>query len=80
MTSYLDTNIISIKETFSESLVKIRHDDVILRHVTSFSYIFLYNDVIDKCADVSKNNDVTTEMKVEMESSYVTLQTRMISS
>ena len=55
MTSYLDTNIISIKETFSESLVKIRHDDVILRHVTSFSYIFPYYDVIDKNVDVSKN-------------------------
>ena len=36
MTSYLDTNIISIIETFSESLVKIRRRDVIWRHVTSF--------------------------------------------
>ena len=35
MTSYLDHNSISIRETFPESLVTIRLDDVILRHVTS---------------------------------------------
>ena len=38
MTSYLYHNIISTRETFSEILVKIRHDDVTWRHVTSFSH------------------------------------------
>ena len=33
---YLHHNIISVKETFSESLVKIRHEDVTWRHVTLF--------------------------------------------
>ena len=36
MTSYLDTNIVSIRETFFESLVKIRRDDITWRHVTLF--------------------------------------------
>ena len=48
MTLYLDHNIISIKETFPVILVKIRHDDVILRHITSFFYIFPYYDIIKK--------------------------------
>ena len=54
ITSYFDHSTIFIRETFSEVFVKIRHDDVILRQLTSFSYIFLYYDVIDKNADVSK--------------------------
>ena len=48
MILYLDHNITSIKETFPVILVKIQHDDVILRHITSFFYIFLYYDVIKK--------------------------------
>ena len=35
--------------------MKIRNDDVILRYMTSSSYIFPYYDGIDKTADVSKN-------------------------
>ena len=58
MTSYLYHKLILMKETYPGSLVKIRHDDVILRHLTSFSYIFPYYDVIDKNADVGENNDV----------------------
>ena len=58
MTSYLHHKLILMKETYPESLVKIQQDDVILRHLTSFSYIFPYYDVIDKNADVSENNDV----------------------
>ena len=38
MTSYLHHSIISTRETFPEILVKIRHDDVTWRHVTSFSH------------------------------------------
>ena len=37
ITSYLHHNTILIRETFSESLIKIRHNDVILQHVISFS-------------------------------------------
>ena len=58
MTSYSHHNLILIKQTYPDILVKIRHDDVILRHMTSFSYIFPYYDVIGKNADVSKYNDV----------------------
>ena len=58
MTSYLHHNFKSIRETFPKSLVKIQHDDVKLRCITSFSYIFPYYDVIDKNADVSENNNV----------------------
>ena len=47
-----------MRETFPYNLVKIRHDDVILCHVTSFPYIFPYYDVIMKNADISKNNEV----------------------
>ena len=54
MTSYFHHNFISIRETFFEDLVKIRHVDVKLRHMTSFSYIFPYYDVIDKNDDVSR--------------------------
>ena len=39
MTWYFHQTLISIGETFPESLVKIRHDDVMWRHVTSFSKI-----------------------------------------
>ena len=39
MTLYSYHNIILMKGTYSEIFVKIRHDDVILRHVTSFCYI-----------------------------------------
>ena len=65
MTSYLHHNLILMKETYPEIFVKIRRRDVILRHVTSFSYIFPYYSVIDKSADISKNNDVI--LKVSME-------------
>ena len=58
MTSYLYHKLIFMKETYPEIFVQIRQDDVILRHLTSFSYIFPYYDVIDKNADVSENNDV----------------------
>ena len=37
LTSYLDTNIISIRETFCESLVKIWGCDVTWRHMTFFA-------------------------------------------
>ena len=43
-----------MKWTYPEIFVKIRHDDVILQLVTSFSYIFPYYDVIDKNADISR--------------------------
>ena len=35
-----------IEQTFPESLVKIRYDDVLVRHVTSVSYIFPYYDPV----------------------------------
>ena len=73
MTSYLDHNSISIRETFPESLVTIRLDDVILRHVTSFSYIFPYYDVMNKSADVSKNNDVMVKVIIANKPSNVPL-------
>ena len=38
MTSYLDHNIISRRKTFCDFFLKIRHDDVTWRHVTSFPY------------------------------------------
>ena len=43
-------------------LVKIWVDDVILLHMTWFSYIFPYYDVMDKNADISKNNDVIVKI------------------
>ena len=64
MLSYLYHNIISQRETYPEVLVKIRHDDVILRHVTYFSYIFPIYDVINKNADVSKTDDVMAKVMV----------------
>ena len=73
LTSYFHHNTISVRETFPEGLVKIRQYDVILRHMTSFSYIFPYCDVIDKNADVSKNNDAMIKVRIEIESCYVTL-------
>ena len=54
MTPYLQHNLILMKWTYSEIFMKIRHDDVILQLVTSFSYIFPYYDVIDKNADISR--------------------------
>ena len=66
-------SLISMKGTYSEILVKIRHDDVILWHMTSFSYIFPYYDVIGKSADVSKNNDVILKIFMENKSTYGTL-------
>ena len=62
MTSYLYHNTILRRETFPEILVKIWVDDVILLDMTWFSYIFPYYDVIDKNADVSKNNDVIVKI------------------
>ena len=41
MTSYLDTKKISRSQTFSESLVKIRRDDVTWHHVTLFLQILV---------------------------------------
>jgi hypothetical protein len=58
MTSYLEHNTISVRETYSESLVKIRHDDVILWHVKSFS-----NHPTYRPSDVTK---VKISEKVEM--------------
>ena len=73
MTSYLHHNIISRRQTFPEVFVKIRHDDAILRHITSFSYIFPYYDVIDINADVSENNDVIVKVIIANKRTNVTL-------
>ena len=73
MTLFLHHNTISRKETFSGILVKIRHRDVILWHVTLFSYAIPYYDVIYKCADVSKNTDVIREIMISNKTPYVTL-------
>ena len=54
MTPYLQHNLILMKWTYSAIFMNIRHDDVILQLVTSFSYIFPYYDVIDKNADISQ--------------------------
>ena len=54
MTLYLEHNLILMEWTYPEIFMKIRHDDVILQVVTSFSYIFPYYDVIDKNADISR--------------------------
>ena len=59
MTLYFQHKFISIRETFPESFVKIRHVSVKLRHVSSFSYIFPIYDVIDKNDDVSRKNRIT---------------------
>ena len=67
MSPYLHRNFISIRQTFPEILVKIRHDDVILREITSFPYIFPYYDVIAKNADISKNNDVMEKIPDEIQ-------------
>ena len=53
--------------------MKIQHDDVILRYITLFSYIFPYYDVIDRNADVSKNNDVILKAVIANKCSNVTL-------
>ena len=50
--SIFTNKIILMKLTYPEIFMKIRHDDVILQLVTSFSYIFPYYDVIDKNADI----------------------------
>ena len=73
MTSYLHHNFVLMEETYPEILVKIRQEDVILRHLTSFSYIFPYYDVIDKNADVSKYNDVIVFFSMENKSTNGTL-------
>ena len=52
MTSYLDTSIILIRETFPTILVKIRRCDVMWRHVTSFLQNWLKNGW--KMADIIK--------------------------
>ena len=79
MTSYSHHNLILLKGTYPEILVKIRQDDVILRHVTLFSYIFPYYDVIDENADVSKNNDVTCKILIETYSDLIEPQSCPIS-
>ena len=66
-------NFISKRETFPENLAKIRHDDVKLRHMTSFSYIFPYYDVITLSADVSKSSEMTELTCIFFERSYSTL-------
>ena len=53
-------DLVLVIQTYPEILVKIRHDDVILLRVTSFSYTFPHYDVTYKTADVSKKNDVIT--------------------
>ena len=45
MTSYLYHNLILMKETYPEIFVKTWRRDVILRHVTSFSYITIFADI-----------------------------------
>ena len=67
MSLYLHRYFRSISQTFPELLVKIQHDEVILRRITSFPYIFLYYDVIGKNAGISKNNDVMEEIPDEIE-------------
>ena len=62
ISSYLHHNTIYSREKFPEIFLKIWVDDVILRHMTWFSYIFSYYDVINKNADVSKNNDVIVKI------------------
>ena len=52
MTSYLHHYLILMIGTYSEIFVKIRHDDVILRDVTSFRHFGVKTD--EKSADVSK--------------------------
>ena len=69
VTSYLHHNLMLMQGTYLEVLVKIRHDDVILRDVTwgqplfydkwftscrIFSFCRIFDDVIDKNADVSR--------------------------
>ena len=56
MTSYLHHNTIPRGTRFSESLVKIRPDDVTWRHVTSFSHFFAKN--CWKTADISKKDEL----------------------
>ena len=73
MTSYLHHKTILIRKTFPEILVKIRQDGVILWHMTSFSYIFPYYDVIVIIADVSKNNDVMVKVNIANKTFCVTL-------
>ena len=59
MTSYSHHNLILVKGIYPEILVKIWHDDVILRHMTSFPYIFPYYDVNYKSADLSRENAIS---------------------
>ena len=60
MLSYSHHDLVLVKRTYPENLVKIHHDDVILLCMASFSYTFLYLDVIYKNADISNKNDVIT--------------------
>ena len=73
ITSNSHHNTILIRETFPEIFVKIRRDDVILELMTSFSYIFPYYDVIDKNADISKNNDLRVKVIIANKHTNVTL-------
>ena len=73
MTSNFHHDLISLIETFPENFVKIRHDDVKLRHMMSFSYIFPYYDVITLSADVSKSSEMTELTCIFFERSYSTL-------
>ena len=76
MSPYSYPNFIFIRETFPELLVKIGHDDVILRQITSFSYVFPYYDVIGKNADFGENNEVMPKLAGETEFPYATLPSR----
>ena len=53
--------------------VENRHDDILLWHVTSFSYTFPYKWRHMKNVDVIKNNDVRLKMGVKNKSSYRTV-------
>ena len=72
-TSHSYHNLILMIQTYSEIFVNIGHDDIILWHMTSFPYIFPYNDVIGKSVDISKNIDVILKVSMENKSTYVTL-------
>ena len=70
ITSYLDRNFISIRETFPESLVKIRHVDVTWRHVTSFCHFG--SRMGRKTADVSTKYPLWLHETYITECSYIT--------
>ena len=62
MTSYSHRNTRSWRETFSETLVEIRHDDVTWRHFPIFC---------QKSADVSKKSSIWVTHFVFFEYSYI---------